>query len=735
MNTHILLGLCLLSILGFSQESNREKEIQEIIFRKKEKNMNFGNLDISVKQSQQVVSAAGGVETILKTLPSVNSNAELSSQYMVRGGNYDENLIYINDIEIYRPFLIRNSQQEGMSIINPDMVSIVNFSVGGFEAKYGDKMSSVLNIYYRQPKKNEISAELSLVGGRLTLGDISKNQKFSVLISGRYRNTNLILNTINEKTDFTPAYVDIQSYLSYIFDKKWNISFLGYWARNSFQMTPNTKEVNFGTVLNPITLNVYYSGGEKDSYRNMMGTLTLNYRPDEKWQFSLDNFAYRNREREYYTISSAYRLSTYGLGTKAEIISYDIGGQIDHARNELLARTFGSQFKVKFGPNVNTKIEFGAKLEQEYLQDLTNEWQLVSDRGYNQNGINYSGVLNDEPLNLKYSIQGNNSLLAIRWSAFAQYSKKFYWKANKMYLNAGMRLQNWSFSQETLISPRVQFALKPNWEKDMLFRFSAGIYYQAPFYKEIKSLEGYFNSHIKAQKSLQFIAANDYEFQWKSRPFKLSTELYYKKLNRIIPYYIDNVRVRYSGKNNAIGYAYGLDARLFGEFVPGVDSWVSVSYARAFENINEKGNIPRPTDQKFRFSMFYQDYMPKFQSMRVNLTLVYASGLPTGSPITFDAEGKPTFDNAYRIQSRLTDYKRVDIGLSKIFIDQEGHKAMSPFWSNFRELTLGVQIYNVFNIHNAIANQWVNDMSSGFYYAVPITMTGRFFNVRLDFKF
>ena len=736
MKKTAFLAFGILPLLALSQET-QTTEIEEIVFQKKSKSSDLTSVKISAEQAEQTASVSGGVETLLKTLPSVNSNTELSSQYMVRGGNFDENLIYINNIEIYRPFLVRNSQQEGLSIINPDMVSIVNFSAGGFEAKYGDKMSSALNIYYRQPKRNELSGEISLIGGKLTTGLVSKNKKFTALLGGRYRNTNLILNTLSEETDFNPEYIDFQSYLNYKINEKWKLSFLGYWAENSYKMTPKRKEIEFGTLQNPIKLDIYYRGKENDQYRNMMGTFSVNFTPNSKWNFSWDNFLYRNREREYYTITSAYALSTTDPVTGTPVVSYDIGGQIDHARNDLLATVYGSQLTGQFSFNANTKIEFGAKIETEKLQDLTNEWQHINYRGYNWSlGGNPFGILNNPfPLNLNYSIGGNNILKTNRYSGFIQYSKKFYWGENKMFLNAGVRAQHWNFNHENLISPRVQLALKPNWKTDMLFRFSAGVYYQAPFYKEIKSLDGSFNKNIKAQQSLQFIAANDYEFQWNNRPFKLTTELYYKKLNHLIPYYIDNVRVRYSGENNSKGYSYGIDARLFGEFVPGVDSWISASYARTYENINGKGYIPRPTDQGFRFSMFFQDYMPKVPSMKVNLTLVYASGLPTGTPVSFDASGKPNFDMAYLLQKRLPAYKRVDIGLSKTFIDEKDRRPKSAFWSGFKELTLGIQVYNAFNIHNTIANQWINDVSSNYYYPVPVRLTGRFFNVKLDFKF
>ena len=717
---------------------SQQNEIEEIVFQKKAKPKvtDLTSIEISAKEAQQVASLSGGIEGILKTLPSVNSNTELSSQYMVRGGNYDENLININDIEIYRPFLIRNSLQEGMSIINPDMVSVINFSPGGFEAKYGDKMSSALNIYYRLPTKFEVSGEASLIGGRLSTGFASKNRKLSALFSGRYRNTNLVLNTLNEDTDFNPQYMDFQSYINYNINPKWNVSFIGYYSKNDYEMIPKMKEVDFGTLQMPLKLTVGYNGQEDDEYRNMMGTASVNFKPNKNWTFTLDNFAYQNREREYYTIASGYELQVFDPETGEPIPSYDAGGQIDHARNDLLVKTYGSQFKSRFSPDANTDYEVGIKIEKENIRDLTNEWQLIDSLGYSQpRDYTDPGTLDPSDLSLRFLIRGDNHISPTRLSAYAQYSKKFNWGRSKAFLNAGVRAQHWSFNDETIFSPRAQFAIKPDWDADMLFKLSAGVYYQAPFYKEIKDLSGSFNSEIKAQQSLQFILSNDYEFRMIDRPFKLTTEAYFKKFDKLIPYYIDNVRTRYSGKNNATGHAYGIDTRLFGEFVPGVDSWISASYARVFENIDGRGNISRPTDQRLRFSMFYQDYMPKFPSMRVNLTLVYANGLPTGTPVTLDpVTNLPDFDAHYNYQRRLPSYKRVDIGLSKVFIDQKDFKASGNFWGNFKELVLGVQIFNAFNIQNTVANQWINDVTSSQSYAVPVRLTGRFFNVKLEFK-
>ncbi len=738
MKKQLFLAASLFPLLMLSQgrDTLRTQQIEEVVFQRQSSRSNDQtNVSIKAGEAAGIASISGGIEGLIKTLPSVNSNTELSSQYMVRGGNYDENLIYINDIEIYRPFLIRNSMQEGMSIINPDMVSIVNFSAGGFEAKYGDKMSSALNIYYREPEKFEVSGEASLIGGRLTTGFATDNKKLTALLSGRYRNTNLILKTMNENTDFNPVYMDFQSFINYHVSQKFSMSFMGYYSQNDFEMIPRDKEVEFGTVNQPIRIRMFYSGKEDDRYKNMMGTFSLNYKPNDKWRFSLDNFAYQNREREYYSIASGYILEAFDPITNEPATSYDIGGQIEHARNDLLIKTYGAQFRTRFKPNINSDIELGLKYEREDLRDFTNEWKLIDSVGYSvPRDQMIPGVLDDSALELQYHLAGNNHIQPTRLSAYLQYSNKFYWGRSRAFVNVGARVANWSYNKETIFSPRAQFSIKPDWEQDMLFRISGGVYYQQPFYKEIKDLDGSFNDQIKSQRSYQLILGNDYEFWMYDRPFKLTTELYYKKMDQMIPYFMDNVRIRYAGQNMADGYAYGVDARLFGEFVPGVDSWLSASYARTFENINGMGDLPRGTDQRFRFAVFYQDYMPRFPKMRVNLTGVFAMGLPTGAPVMFDAAGQPDVMSRYQFQKTLPSYKRVDIGLSYVFIDPKEKNKMWGFWGNFEELTLGVQVFNAFNIYNTVANQWVTDVSNNYIYPVPVNLTGRFFNAKLEFR-
>lgn len=727
------LGAFMLS--AQKKDSIKTRQIEEIVFQKKgvQRSNDITKVSVKAREAAQIASVSGGIEGLIKTLPSVNSNTELSSQYMVRGGNFDENLIYINDVEVYRPFLVRNSVQEGLSIINPDMVAAVNFSAGGFEAKYGDRMSSSLNIYYREPQKFELQGEASLIGGRLTTGWASKNKQLTTLVSARYRNTNLILNTLRENTNFNPVYSDLQAYLNYHISPQFSISFLGYLAHNAFDMVPKEKTVEFGTLLRPVNVNIGYAGRENDRYRNMMGTVTALYKPNRQWRISLDAYAYQNREREYFSIASGYQIERFDPITGDPVASYDLGAQIDHARNDLMQKIMGTNVRVRFSPNSNTDIEAGLRYDKEFLQDHTNEWRLIEDQGYNIPRIVIPGVLDNSPLSLYYHIYGDNKIRPTRMSAYAQYAQKFMLGTSKAQFNGGVRVANWSFNNETIVSPRVQFALKPDWNADMLFRLAGGIYYQQPNYREIKDLTGGFNANIQSQLSIQAILGMDYEYEWQDRPFKLTTELYYKKMDRLIPYFMDNVRIRYAGVNNATGVAYGIDTRLFGEFVTGVDSWLSLSYARAFENLEGRGNIPRATDQRLRFALFYQDYMPNFPKMRVNLTGIYAMGLPTGSPLIFDGNNHPDMFSRYQVQSTLPSYKRVDIGLAYVFIDAKDKRKRWGFWSNFRDVSLGVQVFNAFNIYNTVANQWITDVTNQLMYPVPVNLTGRFFNVKLDF--
>ena len=703
---------------------NSTQEIElgtaEIIFQSN-KNKPFESTTLSAAQMQQGPSLTGGVTDLLKTLPFVNSNTELSSQYMVRGGNYDENLIYVNGIEIYKPQLIRNGEQEGLGFVNPYMTQFVNFSAGGWEAKYGDKMSSVLDIYYKRPKQFEGQVEASLMGGSLTLGTGSKNEKFSAIVGARYQNRNLVLNTLEGDTNFNPEYYDIQANLNYQFNKKWNLNFLGTVSRSHFEMKPKDRNTYFGTLDNPLLLTVYYNGREDDKYATELGSLSLNFKPNNKVDLALDAFAYHSKEREYFDIQGSYLISEVdGNGSASQ--TYDVGSQIDHARNNFDALVAGIQHKGKYKINSNNSIEWGAKFQQEDIRDLLNEWQVIDSLGYSVSNPNLG-----DGFQLNYYVNAKNKLNTNRISGYAQYSTKFLLNETKVFANIGARTSYWDYNNETIFSPRGQIAVKPNWKKDMLFRFATGIYYQPPFYREIRRLNGTLNPNVKSQQSIHFILGNDYEFTWMNRPFKLTTEAYYKILNHLNPYFIDNVRVRYEAENNSKGYAYGIDMRLFGQFVPGIDSWFSASYARAYQNIDNRGNIPLPTDPRFKFSAFFQDYMDFLPSFKVNVNLVYASGLPNGAP---------QYTDPYNYTSYLQDYKRVDIGFVKELVNQKDLKPKAnSIFSHFKEVSIGLDVFNIFDIRNEISNTWITDVNTSTVYGVPNRLTGRFLNVKVNFKF
>lgn len=672
------------------------------------------------------IGITGGVIEMIGSLPSVSVGSELTSQYRVRGGNYDENLIYVNGIEIYKPQLIRSGEQEGLGFVNPTMTEAVNFSAGGWEPKYGDKMSSVLDIIYKRPKSFEGTFEASLMGGSLTLGTASKNQKFSAIIGGRYQNRNLVLNTLDSNSDLNPVYYDVQANLNYRFNSKWDISFLGAKTDSKFEMKPRDRETKFGTLDNPMSLKVFYDGNEEDRFATETASLSLHHKPNSKLDLVLDAFGFHSKEQEYFDIYGAYLINELD-GDGNAISTYDIGSQIDHARNNLDALVMGIQHRGKYKFDVNNDIEWGLKFQKEDIRDLLSEWQYLDSTGYSVPNVYHPGESDNGDLILNYSVHAKNKLESNRYAAFAQYTKKFFWGKSKVLINGGVRATYWDFNEEWNISPRAQIAIKPDWKNtDMTFRFNTGLYYQPPFYREIRDLNGELNKDVKAQQSIHFILGNDYEFQMWSRNFKMTTEAYYKIFNDLNPYFVDNVRIRYTADNNSKGYGYGLDFRLFGQFVEGVDSWLSLSYARAYQNIDNRGDIPLPTDPRFKASIFFQDYMPILPSFKVNVNLVYASGLPNGAPPMTDP---------YDYTSYLSDYKRVDIGFIKEIINQDDLKAKGNFWGKFKELSIGLDVFNIFDIRNEISNTWVRDVNSSRIYGVPNRLTGRFLNAKIRMKF
>lgn len=701
-----------------------------------------GIITIKPEQIRKIPGANPGVENILQTLPGVSSNNELSTQYSVRGGNYDENLVYVNEIEVYRPFLIRSGQQEGLSFVNTDLVQNVDFSAGGFQAKYGDKLSSVLDITYKTPISFGASADLSLLGGSVSVEGVSKDSKLTGIAGIRYRDNSLLVDAKQTETNFIPRFADIQTYLTYKFTDRFHVNFLGNIALNKYDYEPLTRQTNFGTLDNPIALLVFYDGQEKDQFDTYFGAFKANYFLNDNTTLKLIASTYRTTEQEYFDILAQYRLgevnSSIGDESLGEVeFSEGIGSQLTHARNDLDALITNIEHRGNHQINDNN-FEWSLKYTHEDIRDRIVEWEVVDSAGFSINPPYIDNFNNqpyepyEGPLVAFNNVRATNKVKIDRLQAFAQWSKRDNLGSNEVWYNLGVRAHNWNVSgdgleskSQTVFSPRAQFTIKPDWEKDMLFRISGGLYYQPPFYRELRDSLGTVNPNVKAQKSIHVVLGNDYSFEMWDRPFKLTSEAYYKSLTDVNPYTIENVRIRYRANNNAIAYAYGLDLRLNGEFVPGTESWFSFGYLKTEENINDQGYIPRPTDQRLKFGLLLQDYVPVMPNMKMYLNLVYNTGLPGGSP---------SYANPYDFQSRLPDYKRADLGLQYVFIDDvENYDNYNK--KLFKYLSVGFEIFNMFDVRNSITNTWVRDVYSQRQFAIPNYLTPRVFNVRTTMRF
>jgi hypothetical protein len=722
--------------------NENEEQMGEIVISKDKRSQIEGITTISADVIKKLPGANAGIENVLKTLAGVNSNNELSTQYSVRGGSYDENLVYVNDIEIYRPFLIRSGQQEGLSFTNTDLVQNVNFSAGGFQAKYGDKLASVLDITYRNPTQFAAAFEASFLGGSLAVDAVSKNKKWSSVTGVRYRNNSLLVNSQDTETNYTPTFIDVQTNVNYKASAKWQWSFLGNISQNNYNYQPLTRKTRFGTIDNPMELNVVYQGQEKDQYSTYFGALKTTYQVSDQLKFKFITSVFHTIEQEYFDILAQYLLTNNNsaIGSDSYDASYanGIGTQLNHARNDLDALIVNSEIKGFYDWKQNN-LEFGIKYTRESIRDRLIEWQVIDSAGFSINPPIIDFSREDQPntsftgpLAPYQSVFATNFNTINRFSAYLQWNSKVNLENTELWYTAGIRMQNWgitgtnaSGNSQTVFSPRAQLALKPNWEKEMIFRISGGYYYQPPFYRELRAASGAVQDNVKAQQSIQVVLGNEYSFEMWKRPFKMVSELYYKSLSDVNTYTIDNVRMRYAANNDAKAYAQGLDFRLNGEFVPGMESWFSFGYLKTEENSNNRGYIARPTDQRLKFAILFQDYMPTIPSMKLYLNLVYNTGLPGGSP---------SYADAYQYQNRLNDYRRVDVGFSKVIIDANSIKAKKNWLGNFKELAIGLEIFNLFNNQNAITNTWVRDVYSKNEYAIPNYMTTRIFNVKLNAK-
>ncbi|MBK5210157.1 MAG: TonB-dependent receptor [Flavobacteriaceae bacterium] len=714
--------------------------IQEVIVKDLKKNEQ-GFLTVNPADVAKIPGANQGVENILMTLPGVNNNNELSTQYNVRGGNFDENLVYVNGIEVYRPFLVRSGQQEGLSFVNSTMVQNVNFSAGGFQAKYGDKLSSVLDITYRTPTELATAINASFLGGSVTVEGLMLQHKLSALFGIRYRDNSLFINSKDIETTSNPNFTDAQTFLSYSVNPKLKIDFLGNFSINNYNFTPQSRRTKFGTISNPQELIVYYDGQEKDKFKTVFGALKGSYEVNENLNLSVTTSSYHTIEEEHYDILANYNLgsvnSDFGSDNFGEVDFYEgIGSQLSHARNDLDALINNVEINGTFKKDSH-QIDFGIKYQNEDTKDRVNEWEVIDSLGFSVRPPNYSS--NNQPYEpftgelLPFqSINAKNNTKIDRLDWFAQYGKNAFWNNHKIWYNVGIRSHNWNVNDKNstvvnqiIYSLRGQFSIKPDWEKDMLFRISGGMYNQPPFYKELRDYSGMVIPTVDAQKSIQVVLGNDYSFKLWERPFKLVSEVYYKHLTDVNTYTVDNVKVRYNADNNAVAYATGLDLRLNGEFVPGTESWVSIGFLKTEENMNNQGFISRPTDQRFKFGMLFQDYVPNIPNIKMYLNLVFNTGVPGGSP---------SYSNPYEYQNRLNAYKRADIGISYVFTDAK-NQYQNGWLRDFKALSVGFEIFNMFDVQNSITNTWVRDVYSKQFYGIPNYMTQRVLNIKMDVKF
>lgn len=671
--------------------------------------------DISKDHLKSLPSASGNaVEELIQSQAGVSTHSELSSQYNVRGGSFDENSVYIDNVEIYRPFLVRSGQQEGISVINPDMVEKISFSTGGYEARYGDKMSSALNIKYRKPKKFEATASASMLGASAFIG--VSNKKVSWSNGFRYKTTKHLLGSMDTKGEYSPTFIDYQTYLTYTPNKRWEIKLLGNISDNHYNFTPEDRETKFGTMENVKAFQVYFDGQEKDVFRTFFGAVGITRNFGEKTSLSLIASAFNTREQEKYDIQGQYWLTQTETSE-----NLGVGTYFQHARNYLKAHVESAKllFKTKYKKH---DIEGAFTFKKEKITENSVEYEM-------RDSSNYSVPHTGKDLYMIYSMRAKNVLDANRIEAYVQDAFRFTSNNEKtLYtLNYGVRLSHWSYTKETIVSPRVSLGIIPAFNENVTMRFATGLYYQAPFFKELRDTTtqngityASLNSKAKSQRSIHFIAGFDYRFRMNNRSFKFTAEAYYKALGNLVPYSVNNVKVVYYGSNESSGHAAGIDLKLYGEFVPGTDSWLSLSLMNTSMKLNGK-SIPLPTDQRYAINMFFTDYFPGTDRWKMSLKLALADGLP------FSAPHQELESNVFRAPA----YKRADIGLSYRLLNNEGKQRKHI---QLRNVWLGAECLNLFGINNVNSYYWITDVTGG-QYAVPNYLTGRQVNFRVTVDF
>lgn len=670
--------------------------------------------DISTKPLRSLPSTTGNaVEELIQSQAGVSTHSELSSQYNVRGGSFDENSVYINSVEVYRPFLVRSGQQEGLSVINPDMVERIGFSTGGFEAKYGDKMSSALNITYRRPKRFEATAAASLLGGSAYVG--FSNKKLAWANGLRYKTTKYLLGSLETKGEYKPNFLDYQTYLSYKPNKRWTVDFIGNISDNHYNFHPEDRETKFGTMESVRSFRVYFDGQEKDRFRTFFGTLGITRHLGDSTSVALLGSSFSTSEQERYDIQGQYWLTQTETSE-----NLGVGTYFEHARNYLKAHVESVKLLLKHTAKQHN-VEAGLTWKQEHIEENSVEYEMRDSAGYS---VPHTG----KDLFMIYSLRARNELNANRLETYVQDTWRFRSAGEHTLftLNYGLRFSHWNYNKESILSPRVSLGITPSFNHNVTLRFATGLYYQAPFFKELRDTStvagvtrATLNRKIKSQRSIHFIAGMDYRFNMNNRPFKFTAELYYKLLGNVVPYSINNVKVVYYGSNEASGHAAGLDLKLFGEFVPGTDSWVTLSVMDTKMKLNGV-KVPMPTDQRYALNLFFTDYFPGTTRWKMSLKLAYADGLP------FSAPHRELETNTFRAAA----YKRADIGMSYRVLNNEHRERKSIF----RNIWLSLDCLNLLGINNVNSYYWVTDVTNQ-QYAVPNYLTGRQINARLLFEF
>jgi hypothetical protein len=700
-----------------------QKEIREVEVTESRKNTgNISKIDPGMLNRIPTIGG-GSVEALIKTLPGVSSNNELSSQYTVRGGNFDENLVYVNDIEIYRPFLIRSGQQEGLSFINSDLISSIEFSAGGFSAKYGDKMSSVLDIKYRRPFEFRGSATVSMLGATAHVEDLTLNRKLSYIAGIRYKTNRYLLKTLDEKGEYDPRFTDFQTQVTWQTTDHFDLSFLGNIAQNDYYFVPRERETTFGTWQTPLNTRIFFEGSERDKYLTYLGAITSNYHPNNNLNLKFIVSAYSAKEAETYDILGQYYLNELERNMSSEtfgdsVLNLGVGSFLNHARNYLDARVISIVHRAAFNTGSHL-LNWGFQVQNEFINNTINEWIYRDSTGYS---LPYT---ENNLVDLYYALNSKANLRSDKFSGYLQDTWQLPVSRGSLYVMGGIRTSYWNFNREWLISPRFSVSYFPKWERNISFKLSGGWYDQPAFFKELISKTGEINNKNRAQRSFQVVAGSDLIFTAWNRPFRYTSEVFYKNLTRLIPYQIDNVRIRYLPDLQSRGYAAGLDMKINGEFVSGVQSWASLSVMQTRENVAGDGHgyIPRPTDQLVNFSLFFQDYLPGNPTWKMQMAAFYGSRLPTGPP-----KGEP-----WQMVFRMPPYRRIDLGISKVLISAS-RPSTSKWLRHFRDAWLSLEVFNLLNINNTVSYFWVSS-TYGDMFAVPNYLTSRKINLKLSVTF